>query len=188
MRILGLAGIILAFACLAVIGAPAPPEKDYQKIADKEEWKWEKEQASVFFSQKQYKGGCEVELQKPGLEGGIANTTIRFKDGDKEVLSMIGHDGTVFVERKNDLYYADFSQYSSGCSMIAYDLKAKKRHWKADLKGLGPIDHTKYHNAVILEFKDDALHILGMESAGKYVEYVELKSGKTLGHKVFTNK
>jgi hypothetical protein len=182
MKYLGWSGIILAFACLAVLGAPAPPEKDYQKIADKEEWKWEKEQASVFYSQKQYKGAYELELQ-PGREGGIERS-ISFKDGDSDY-TIIGHDGTVFVERKNVVYYADFSQWSSGCSVVAYDLKAKKRLWKADLKGLGPINHTRYHNAVILELKDDALHILGNESAGKYVEYLELKSGKMVGHRIF---
>jgi hypothetical protein len=180
--------VISALTCPTVFGAPAPPETDYQKVAEKEEWKWDKEQASVFYSQKQYKGSYEVELQKPGLEGGIANTTIRFKDGDNEIFSIIGHDGTVFAERKNVLYYADFSQWSSGCTVVAYDLKSKKQLWKTNLKGLGPIDHTKYHNAVILELKDDALHILGNESAGKYVEYVELKSGKTVGHRVFTDK
>jgi len=188
MKFLFLAVAISAFTSLTVIGAPAPPEIDFQKVADKEDWKWDKEQASVFYSQKQYKGGYEVELQNPGLEGAIANTTIRFKDGDNEAFSIIGHDGTVFAERKNVLYYADFSPWSSGCSVVAYDLKSKKQLWKTTLKGLGPIDHTKYHNAVVLELKDDALHILGNESAGKYVEYVELKKGKTVGHKVFSDK
>jgi hypothetical protein len=36
--------------------------------------------------------------------------------------------------------------------------------------------------------KDDALHILGNESAGKYVEYVELKAGKTVGHRIFEDE
>jgi hypothetical protein len=177
-----------AIVCLALVAAPAPSEKDYQKIADKEEWKWEKEQASVFYSQKQYKGAYEVDLQKPGIEGGNASTTIRFKDGDKEIYSLIGHDGTVFAERKNVLYYADFSPYSSGCSVVAYDLKAKKALWKSNLNGIGPIDHTKYHNAVILELKDDVLRILGNESFGQYIEYVEIGKGKTVAHRAFKDR
>jgi hypothetical protein len=86
------------------------------------------------------------------------------------------------------VYYADFTPYSSGCTVIAYDMKAKKQLWKTDLKGLGPISHTKYRNAVILEVKDDVIRVLGQESAGKYLEYVDLKSGKTVANRVFQDK
>ena len=101
---------------------------------------------------------------------------------------LTGHPGTVFAERKNVVYYADFTPYSSGCVVVAVDLKTKKKLWKTDLKGLGPINHTKYRNAVILEVKDDVIRVQGQESAGRYLEYVDMKSGKTLGHRVFDQK
>jgi hypothetical protein len=77
---------------------------------------------------------------------------------------------------------------SSGCNVISYDLKKDKQLWKTELKGLGPIDHSKYYNSVILELKDDAIRILGKETAGRYVEYLDPKTGKTVGHKIFKDE
>jgi hypothetical protein len=169
---------------LDLSAAPAPEAKDYQKIADKEAWEWSKEKASAEYCKKAYKGDYEIELLPSGGDS-TGSLNIRFYFNDKEVHSILGHAGTVFGESKNVAYYADFSPSSSGCTVIAYDLKAKKQLWKTDLKGLGPISHFKYRNAMILEVKDDVIRILGQESAGKYVEYVDLKSGKTVGHRVF---
>jgi hypothetical protein len=191
MQTFSLSGIVLGLACVAVTAAPAPPEKDYQKIADKEEWKWDKEQASVFYSQKHYDGKYEIELQKPPRWDFAAvniHMVVRFKDDDKDVYCWSGHDGTVFAVRQEVVYYADYAPYSSGCAVVAYDLQAKKTLWRTNLKGLGPIDHSKYGNAVILDIKEDAVHILGNEPAGRYVEYLDLKTGKTVGHKVFNQK
>jgi hypothetical protein len=170
---------------VAATAAPAPETKDYQKIADKEAWEWSKEKASAEYCKKAYKGDYEVELLPSGGVGGGGSVNIRFYFNEKEVHTIVGHAGTVFGERKNVVYYADFTPYSSGCTVIAYDLKGKKQLWKTDLKGLGPISHTKYRNAVILEVKDDVVRVLGQESAGKYVEYVDLKSGKTVANRVF---
>ena len=39
-----------------------------------------------------------------------------------------------------------------------------------------------------LDLDGDAVRVFSQESAGKYVEYVDLKDGKTVGHKVFTDK
>jgi hypothetical protein len=86
------------------------------------------------------------------------------------------------------LYYADYSPGSSGCALVAVDLKTGKQMWKSGLQGLGPIAHTRYRNSVTLEPTDDALLVHGQESAGNYVEYVDKKSGKTVGHKVFKDK
>jgi hypothetical protein len=176
-------GVALA-GVWSLAAAPAPEAKDYQKIADKEAWEWSKEKASAEYCKQAYKGDYEVDLLPSGGDGG-GSLYIRFYFNDKEVHSILGHAGTVFGERKNVVYYADFTPYSNGCAVIAYDLKAKKQLWKTDLKGLGPIDHKKYRNEVILELKDDVIRVLGQESAGKYVEYVDLKSGKTVANRVF---
>jgi hypothetical protein len=179
-------GVFLAGVwSLAAVAAPAPEAKDYQKIADQEAWEWSKEKASAEYCKKTYKGDYEVELLPSGGDSIGGSLNIRFYFNDKEVHSILGHAGTVFGERMKVVYYTDFTPYSSGCTVIAYDLKAKKQLWKTDLKGLGPISHTKYHNAVILEVKDDVVRILGQESAGKYLEYVDLKSGKTVANRVF---
>ena len=184
MRMFVYAVLVFGAWSLDLSAAPAPEAKDYQKIADKEAWEWSKEKASAEYCKKAYKGDYEIELLPPP-EGNTGSLNIRFYFNDKEVHSILGHAGTVFGERNNVVYYADFTPHSSGCTVIAYDMKAKKQLWKTDLKGLGPISHTKYHNAVILEVKDEVVRVLGQESAGNYLEYVDLKSGKTVANRVY---
>ena len=72
------------------------------------------------------------------------------KEG-KPGFAVAGHPGTVFAVRDGILYYADFSPARTGCALVAYDLKKGKQLWKAALKGLGPISHFRYHNAVNLD-------------------------------------
>jgi len=38
---------------------------------------------------------------------------------------------------------------------------------------------------VLLDVDEVAVRIVGMERSGRYVEYVDRESGKTVGHKVF---
>jgi hypothetical protein len=183
---LGLAVLfgLAAFATEIGAGEPAPDDKDYQKIADREEWKWVPERASARDSAKNFKGDFQAEVDEKDTDG-RKSATVKFAKGDDVVFTIDGHAETVFVGRDNIVYYADFSQISTGCSVIAYDLKVKKQLWKTGLKGLGPLAHTRYWNQVTLDIKDDAVQVFGKEAFGKYVEYLDLKSGKTVGHKVF---
>jgi hypothetical protein len=183
MRVAFLVSLVLGLGAFAASAAPAPEDKDYQKIADKEEWKWVPERASAGSAAKNFKGDFQAEVVEKDTDG-RKSAMVKFAKGDDVVFTIEGHAETVFAGRDNIVYYADFSQISSGCSVIAYDLKAKKQIWKTGLKGLGPVAHTRYRNQVMLDIKDDAVHVLGNESFGKYVEYLDLKSGKTVGHKV----
>jgi hypothetical protein len=177
------AGFLLA-TLSTVMAAPAPGNK-YQEMADEMAWDWPKEKASLKYCSKHYKGAFELEMET-AVDQRARNTLVKFKDADgKKFFSLLAHSNTVFVEKDNILYYTDFSPYSSGCSLVAYDLQASKELWKTDLKGLGPIEHFKYRNAVVLDIKDGALRVLGNESSGKYVEFVDMKTGKTVGHRVF---
>jgi hypothetical protein len=181
---IAICGLFLAAVCpFAVTAAPAPEEKDYQKIADKEEWKWVPERASAREGAKNFKGDFKAGVVERDVNG-FKSVNINFTKGDDVVFTIEGHAETVFAGRDNVVYYADFSQAASGCVVIAYDLGTKKQLWKTNLKGLGPIGHTRYRNRVTLDIKDDAVHVLGNEAAGKYVEYLDLKTGKTVGHKI----
>jgi hypothetical protein len=187
MRTNAFSFLTMLASAMAAATAPAPDERDYQKIADKEEWKWEKDRASAVDSAKNFKGDFKAEVIDNKV-GGFTSTTVKFAKGDDVILTVEGHAGTAFAGLKDVVYYADFSAGSSGCRVIAYNLKEKKQLWKTDLKGLGPISHFRYRNAVILDIKDDAVHILGNESAGQYVEYLDPKTGKTVGNRVFDKK
>lgn len=170
-----------------VIAAPAPGNK-YQEMADDMAWDWPKEKASLKYCTAHYKGAFELEMEV-AAEQVARSTLLKFKDAEgKKFFSLLAHANTVFVEKDNVLYYTDFSPYSSGCTVVAYDLQTSKELWKTDLKGLGPIKHFKYHNAVVLDIKEGALRVQGNESSGKYVEFVDMKTGKTVGHRVFKDE
>ena len=158
--------------------------QDYQKIADATAWSWSAERASVSDSFLKFPNTYQVELIRPKDKSGIV--TIRFLDEGKEVFAWVGHYGSVFALSGDVLVYADFGPGRSGCSVIACDLKQKKQLWKTDLKGLGPIPHSRYANSVNLEFIDNAtVRVFGNESAGQYLEIVDLKTGKTVGHRTY---
>jgi hypothetical protein len=156
---------------------------DYQKLADEATWDWQPDRATVLHAMLNYHGDCQVEIvKKPNTFGDLM---VRFTKDGKEALALKGSYATTFVGKDSILYYAEYGSFSSGCALIAYDLANKKELWKTSLKGLGPIAHFKYSNRVAVELVDDAVKVLGNESAGHYVEFVDLKTGKTVGHKVF---
>jgi hypothetical protein len=176
--------VLLALSCLAF--APAPlPRRDapvgYQKMAEAALW-LPPERNELERSLGRDLGGYRIDDVDAN---GRWPVLVQIRDGKAEVCSFVAHSGTAFLIRRGVLYRAEFDRHSSGCAIVAHDLKARKRLWRAELKGLGPVDHSKYFNAVRLEPVDGkVLAVHGKESAGRYVELVALRSGKTVGHKV----
>jgi hypothetical protein len=172
---------MLANALLAL--ALGAADVDYQREADAAAWEWAPERATLNHSLS--RAACDYRIEVVRPKGSWGELTIRFVEGGKPILTVAGHGHTTFGFRGDVVYYADYHPSSSGCAVVAYDLKARKELWKARLQGLGPIEHTKYRNAVALEVLPGAVRVQGLESAGKYLEYVDLKTGKTIGHRVF---
>jgi hypothetical protein len=180
MRLMSVFGV----AIVTLIGAGACHGQDYQKIADSTPWSWSAERANVADSLVRFSKDYQVELiRKKNTDGGI---TIRLLDAGKELVAWEGQYHSVFTSSGPVLVYADFMSTKSGCAVVAYDLKNRKQLWKTDLKGLGPIPHSRYSNAVNLEIiNNDAVRVFGNESAGQYLEIVDLKTGKTVGHRTY---
>ena len=169
---------------------PASTKTDYQQQADREEWNWRPEQANLLYCVRRDFRDYQAEIicPKETRDSFLMDKplTVRLIDDGKEIYSFKAHDETVFTRRGDVLYLAEFSPIRTGCSIVAYDFKAKKELWKTDLKGIGPVSHSKYRNEVtITTAGDDAIFVTGKESSGRYIEYVDMKSGKTVGHKVF---
>lgn len=169
---------------------------DYQKIADRATFEWRKEAAGVAHSVKRivsrdYTARIEPD---PDRVGRIIVSVLKNKE---VVFSIKTHEYFVFRLRGDVLYYADFWYASSGCTVVAYDLKAKRQLWRTRLKGLGLVEHSAYHNGVTMD-ADGALTpwgigrgvvvIHGREMSGDYIEFVDLKTGKTVGHRTFNVK
>jgi hypothetical protein len=163
-----------------------PAATDFQAKADGAKWRWEPEHASVLYSLMRASTDYTVEVIRK--KNTIGDLTIRVLDDGKVLHAFDGHRGTVFATEGGVLYYAEFSPIATGCTVVAVDLKAGKQLWKTRLKGMGPLGHTEYTNSVTLEVEDGAVQIKGKEAGGDYLEYVDLRTGKTVGHRVFRDK
>ena len=97
-----------------------------------------------------------------------------------------------FVNSNCVVYHAVFRNSSTGCKVVAYDLKGRKAACGGlHLKGLVAVgDYDEYSNKVRLErVNDEVLAVYGDEVFyGRYVEIVDMKTGKTVGHKVCPKK
>ena len=77
--------------------------------------------------------------------------------------------------------YSNHRAIATDCSLVAYDLKRRSQLWKAHLKGVGPLGHSKYRNRINLRAgPGQAVTVFGWESFGRYIEVVDVKTGKTL--------
>ncbi len=183
MRLLLAVSALLAAGVAA--GAPVPAREDYEKKAREAPWEWSDERATAAGAAKGLPAGYRAEVEPHGDWGAAVIRVV--KDGTV-VHYFEGHLRTVFAVRDDVLYYADYHPSSSGCAVVAYDLRQHKQLWNTHLKGLGGVDHSKYHNAVHLGLEKYAVCVRGKESYGNYIEFVDLRTGKTVGHKVYPRK
>lgn len=116
--------------------------------------------------------------------------TFAKKGGPK--VTVTGHAQSAFAINGDTLYFADFHQMSTGCKIVSYDLATGKKIRDGVLEGLGPIAHTKYRNRVVMSVEKHptvkdafALVVTSVESAGSYIEVIDLVTGKQLAHKKF---
>src|SRR5262249_42895934 len=109
--------------------------------------------------------------------------TVRVIEGGVVACSFPAHDETVFTRRGDVLHVARVCPLPTGCPVAAYDLKSWERLWECSLRGIGPIGHSEYRNQVNITTDGDAVVVYGKESNGRYIEYVDAKEGKTIGHK-----
>jgi len=142
-------------------------------------WHWPEGAADGKFYAKQLPANFSAEIPKEW------DGAFKFKEQENVLLEMKAYPGTSFVLGDKVLIYAAYHPMSSGCSLVAYDLEKKAERWKTHLQGLGPIAHSKYHNAVHLEMlgalaSTGYICVFGQESAGRYIEVVDLKTGKSI--------
>ena len=157
--------------------------QDYQKIADATAWSWSDQRASAVDSLARFSKDYQVELIRKKNKN---NFTFRLVDDGKELYAWEAHYRSVFFVSGDVFVYADFGPHRTGCALVAFDLKKQKQLWKTDLTGLGPIAHSSYFNSVNLEIiNNEAVRVFGNETSGKYLEIVDLKTGKTVGHRVY---
>ena len=110
--------------------------------------------------------------------------TIKLKQEGRTIYSWEGHRYSVFVGAHNVLYRADFEPNRTGFAVIAYDLKGGKSLWKTHPWGVPVGAHSQYENRINLEIDDRHLVVYGNESFGRYIEILDLNTGKTVGQRL----
>lgn len=171
------------FAVIALaVCAPVPPAPDYQKIANATEWTWSDKAATLVHSASLDQPHYDVKTDPKAAEYGGRVTFLR--DG-KERFTLSAHSNTVFRIVGDTLIYASFLTSASGATVIAVDLKTGKELWKTKLKGIGLVMHFAYSNYLNMEADAGTITVFGNESFGRYVEILDTKTGKTVGHKKF---
>lgn len=166
---------------------------DYQKVADRQKWTWEPEKADLRYC-------CDIAFPKPDYKVDITilkedfsadfdpfreNVIARILENGREVHVLKDYPETAFARRGDILYIAHFWPAMPGCAVEAFDFRAKKRLWLSRLKGVKVDFWSLYRNAVTIATSGNAIVVQGNEAAGRYVEYLDMASGKTVGHKVF---
>jgi hypothetical protein len=175
--------LAVALFCLGGIGLGAWKRTEYQRKADATEWRWSKEQTNLDYCVKHNLRGYTARITPLEDAWGSERLQISVLDGAEEAWTFRGHEETVFVQVGDVLYVADFCPIATGCAIVAYDLKARDLLWTCPLRGNPPALHSQYLHFVNIEADGDAILVFGTEGNGRYIEYVDTKSGKTVGHK-----
>jgi hypothetical protein len=146
------------------------------------QWRWSKEKASLAYSTKHHLPDYDVERVRE--KGYYTPIKIRTKT-DRKVIYILedGHESTVFTRWKDVLYIAEYSPIGTGCEVVALDLMTGTQLWKSRLEGIGPTGHSQYSNLVNIETDGWRVIVTGNETHGRYVEHLDLASGKTLTNK-----
>ncbi len=169
--------------------SPAADADLFQRAAAALPWEWNDDDATLMSCVVRAADDLTVQVTRPASAPGnpFPDLDVRISRGGRVVYDGHGHAGTTFVAVGNWLLVAEYEPNSDGCRLVGVDLTAGQVRWRTDLLAVGPIDHSKYRNQVIVgRFDPDHVLVRGKESAGRYVEIVDVGTGRTVGHKRYT--
>ena len=185
--------MFLALVLAAAPVPPAPATADWKAALKFREFKLDRDRSD---SKK-----ATAAAEKAGLTGSVAasheagwHCLFVFRKKDGPPVQFEGHPYTPFVVRGDVLYVANYHPGTNGCGVYAYDLTTGKRAWTKALDGIGAVDHSEYSNRVALAVEKHpdrdhfALVIVGEEASGRYVEVLDLATGKQLAHRKYASE
>ena len=179
---------LAAFVLAGTIGLHAEDKLscDYQVFAERARWDFSDEADNPLFCMFQQTGtDCDVRLIREAKDQHAL--TIKIIRNDRMVYQWKGHRHSVFRIQGDHLYYADFAFSTTGGHIVAVDLTNGKPLWRSPLKALGGIRHSSYLNRMTIDANDEVVSIYGNESMGRYLEFKDARTGKTVGHRQFPN-
>jgi len=185
--------MFLALVLAAAPAAPVPPAPaaDWKPAIKARAFDFDAEHSGALNSVAAAK---KANLAADYLAKDFGEGTFTFQKKDGPKFTVNGHNGTPVVVRGDVLYVADFDPSVNGCKVVAYDLTTGKKAWEKPLAGIGPINHSKYRNKVAMAVEKHptadhfALVVVGWEASGRYVEVLDLATGKQLAHKNYDDE
>jgi hypothetical protein len=171
--------------------APIPYGRadDYwQRIADQQPWRWQGEQANLLYGITHQFGDVDTVIECPKLDINNPSArllTVRMLDEGKEAYSFQASREAVCARDWAVVYLAQPRRGGTGCTVSAYDFRAKKELWHTRLKSVSHKPRSVYRNLVTMEAHGQVLIIRGNESLLRYIEYVDKKTGKTLAQREY---
>jgi hypothetical protein len=171
--------VAAALIAAALAAGAAPPGKiDYNKLAGEAKGPARLGEAILLLNKDA--GGYKLQILP---SGGAREWGFTLWKGKQALYSWASDSPLGFV-RDGVVYHPVYHKGINGCDVVAFDLKAGKQRWRTELKGIGRFPHRLYRNEVTFApFDERTLIVFGKESRGSYVEIVDLKTGKTVGHR-----
>ena len=157
-------------------------EVDHQNLDDKTDFHWQADESTILYSLSQMPHEYKFRLDYDPAESGM---NLTFLKAENVVITFRGHEHSVFKIHDDILYYPAFHFSSSGCQIVAYDLKSKKELWRKKVKGIGSVLHSAYQNLITLDVNDNVVTIHGHESNGDYIESLDRNSGDIVSHQEY---
>ena len=159
---------------------------DYQKFAQGARWNWKGQQASRLSSVTEHFGDYQTEiLCPPGHAKLDRSLTFRVLENGQEVYKLAASRNTVFARDRDILFIAEPMRGGTGCWVTAVEFKTNKQLWRSQLQSKTSRPHSVYENNVTIQHNGEALIVLGNETLLHYIEYVDMKTGKTLAQREF---
>jgi len=148
------------------------------------QWRWSDREASIISYLGAAPSEYKISITRP-QSSGIKDLKVAISDGDSVLCRFeSNYQGAFLFDRnRNWIIYSQYSPIATGCTLIAYDLKTKQQVWKTNLKGIGPVSHSKWRNRINLKLETDRVTVFGDEGT-KYIESVSLASGETVYHRM----
>ena len=177
--------VLAAFALAGTTGLCAEDTSsvDYQKVADGARWGFSDAADNPLFCMRRAGTDYDVWIIRQAKDRHAL--TIKIIKDDRAVYQWKGHKHSVFRIQGDRLYYAEFHYSSTGGNVVAVDLSKGNELWRSPLKALGGIEHSAYLNRMTIDANDEVVSIYGNESMGQYLEFKDVRTGKTVGHKQF---
>jgi hypothetical protein len=179
MAIALLSGILAEFTI-----AEVPGKMDYQKTADNAEWTFDNSLAGIPGTMVGWHSAYDVDCLYKHASDVIRITILK---DEKKAYSWVGCRWSVFQIVDDRLYYADFT-LGDQAGIVAIDLTTGKELWRSKLIGLSTQPALMEHSPAVLmmnlSVNVDVVTICGREM-GRYIEFKDIKTGKTVGHKIF---